>query len=94
MRAWLAGKEEAGAFWEVDAGELIDHCSGGVCDSSADVASANPVDVIESVDDEEDWFIGVLGAAVAQSLGEGFSGSRESGADACDGVRSLKVRAG
>lgn len=91
MRAWLAGEEKTGACGNVDAGELVDHCSHRVRDSSAYVASAYSVDVVEPVDDEEDLPLGVFGAAVEQSFGECFGGSCESWADACDGVGRLKL---
>jgi hypothetical protein len=74
----LAGEEKTGACGNVDAGELVDHCSHRVRDSSAYVASAYSVDVVEPVDDEEDLPLGVFGAAVEQSFGECFGGSCES----------------
>ena len=86
----MAGHEKAGAFGEVDACELVDHCSRRVCSPSPDVASAYSVDVVKPVDDEKNLLTRVLATAVVQSLGERVGGSSESGADTRYGVRSLE----
>ena len=86
----LAGHEKAGTFGEVDARELVDHCSRRVCSPSPDVATSYSVDMVKPVDDEKNLLTRVLTTAVVQSLGERVGGGSESGADTRYGVRSLE----